>query len=239
MSSAISILSNPPSSNITSTSILVSNHQIQHDLVPVLFSKRSATWRYLQRMHQGGMVLYNTAVLTETDLRRAYPDEKVQKRAIQYFLLGTSIGSVIEIPSVGDCLKALYVVVQEYDDFTAPESKSKMMFLRATGRKPTESEETPEYSLLEVRQLPFNLDYLITFASLCDVIAQVYEKLATEDQTWTLTNMEMFQKIDSRFKKIMTVVSKELESMAREIMLSELNAMDPLGTASHESEWDF
>jgi hypothetical protein len=50
----------------------------QHDLV----TKRSATWRYLQRVHQGGMVLYNTAVLSEADLRQGYPynDEKMQRR---------------------------------------------------------------------------------------------------------------------------------------------------------------
>ncbi|KAF9437773.1 hypothetical protein BGZ76_011159 [Entomortierella beljakovae] len=188
------------------------------------------------------MVLYNTAMLSEMDLRRGYSDEKVQRRAIQYFLLGTSIAPILEIPNVHDCLKALYVVVQEYEYFTAPESKSKMMFLRATGRKVSldskSLEETGEYSLLEVRQLPFNLDFVITFASLCDMIAQAYEKLGTEDRAWTLTNMEMFQKIDNRFKKILTVVSKELEIMAREVMVDELNAMDPLGTSSYDHEWD-
>ncbi|KAF9992430.1 hypothetical protein BGZ79_003086 [Entomortierella chlamydospora] len=116
------------------------------------------------------------------------------------------------------------------------------MFFRATGRKTTldskSPEETGEYSLLEVRQLPFNLDYIITFASLCDTIAQVYEKLGTQDRAWTLTNMELFQKVDSRFKKILTVVSKELESMAREVMLGELNAMDPLGTSTNDNDWD-
>ncbi|KAF9348629.1 hypothetical protein BGX26_012975 [Mortierella sp. AD094] len=181
-------------------------------------------------------------MLSEMDLRRGYADEKVQRRAMQYFLLGTSLASVLEIPNISDCLKALSVVVQEYEYFTAPESKSKMMFFRATGRRVTldsrSPEETGEYSLLEVRPLPFNLDYIITFASLCDTIAQVYEKLGTEDRAWTLTNMELFQKVDNRFKKILTVVSKELESMAREVMLGELNAMDPLGTSTNDNDWD-
>ncbi|KAI1317729.1 hypothetical protein EDD11_007903 [Mortierella claussenii] len=222
--------------------IPVPNHQVQQEMVPILVSKRSATWRYLQRVHQGGMVLYNTAMLSEMDLRRGYADEKVQRRALQYFLLGTSLASILEIPNANDCLKALHVVIQEYEYFTASESRSKMMFFRATSRKVLldgkSFEETGEYSLLEVRQLPFTLDYVITFASLCDMIAQVYEKLGAENRTWTLTSMEMFQKIDNRFKKILMVVSKELEAMAREVMLDELNAMDPLSSSANDHDWD-
>ncbi|KAG0243181.1 hypothetical protein BGX31_011136 [Mortierella sp. GBA43] len=188
----------------------VPNYQVQQDMVPVLITKRIATWRYLQRVHQGGMVFFNTAMLSETDLRRGYTDEKVQRRTLQYFLLGTSLATILEIPNVTDCLKAVHGVVQEYEYFTASESKSKM---------------------------PFNLDYVITFASLCDMIAQLYEKLAAEERAWTLTNMELFQKIDSRFKKILTLVSKELEIMARELMVDELNAVDPLGTPN-DHDWD-
>ncbi|KAG0203688.1 hypothetical protein BGX28_004097 [Mortierella sp. GBA30] len=157
----------PISSNSASTPAIthvstllhgVPNFQVQHDFVPVLASKRTVTWRYLQRVFQGGMVLYNTAVLSEVDLRRGYAsDEKVQRRTLHYFLLGTSLATILEIPNVTDCLKALLVVVQEYEYF-ASESKSKMMFLRATSRKALlldgkTPEETGEYTLLEVRQL--------------------------------------------------------------------------------------
>ncbi|KAG0361071.1 hypothetical protein BGZ54_009252, partial [Gamsiella multidivaricata] len=57
----------------------IPNYQVQQDQVPILVSKRSATWRYLQRVHQGGMVLYNTAMLSEMDLRRGYADDKIQR----------------------------------------------------------------------------------------------------------------------------------------------------------------
>ncbi|KAG0305002.1 hypothetical protein BGZ98_004720 [Dissophora globulifera] len=182
---------------------------VHQDSVPVVIVKRCATWRYMQRIHQGGMVLYNTAMLSEMDLRRGYSDEKTQRRAMQYFLLGTSLATILEIPSPIDCLKALNLVVQEYDYFTT-ESRSKMATTSRRNVLDVKSiEETGEYSLLEVRQLPFNLDYVITFTSLCDMIAQ----------------------------KILAVVSKELETMARDVMLDELNAMDPLGTAQ-DHEWD-
>ncbi|KAG0306006.1 hypothetical protein BGZ97_000905 [Linnemannia gamsii] len=211
----------------------------QHDLV----TKRSATWRYLQRVHQGGMVLYNTAVLSEADLRQGYPynDEKMQRRTMQYFMLGSSLATILEIPGQADCLKALQVVVQEYDYFIASESKSKMMFFRATSRKALlegkSFEETGEYSQLDVRPLPFQLDYIITFASLCDMIAQVYEKLSGHENIWNMHTLDIFQRVDSRFKKILATVSKELEVMARDVMVDELNSMDPLGGTTED--WGF
>jgi hypothetical protein len=46
---------------------------------------------------------------------------------MQYFMLGSSLATILEIPGQADCLKALQVVVQEYDYFIASESKSKMV----------------------------------------------------------------------------------------------------------------
>ncbi|GJJ70506.1 hypothetical protein EMPS_02855 [Entomortierella parvispora] len=215
------------------------------DAFPGLLGKRAATWRYMQRVYQGGTVLYNTALLSDEDLRHGYTDEKMQRRALQYFLLGTSLATILEIPSMADCLKALHGVVQEYEYFTGSESRSKMIFFRTTIRKGTEGvikpfEETGEYSLLEVRTVPFHLDYVVTFASLCDVIAQVYERLGAHDQDMcmNLTHLEMFQKIDGRFKKILALVSKELETIAREVMVDELSSINPLGSWSGHDDWD-
>ncbi|KAF9984140.1 hypothetical protein BGZ75_004284 [Mortierella antarctica] len=214
-----------PSTTTTSTLLHgVPNFQVQHGYVPVMSSKRIATWRYLQRMYQGGMVLYNTAMLSESELRRSYPTEdKIQRRTLNYFLLGTSLAPVLEIPNITDMLKALVVVVQEYE-FFASESKSKMMFLRATSRKALSldgktTEETGEYTLLEVRQV-------------------VYEKITSEERFWTLTCTEMFQKIDLRFKKIMMSACKELETMARDTLADELNAIDPLSAFTQRDDGD-
>ena len=71
-----------PTTNTTSTLLHgVPNFQVQHDYVPVTSSKRIVTWRYLQRMYQGGMVLYNTAMLSENKLRRGYSThDKIQRR---------------------------------------------------------------------------------------------------------------------------------------------------------------
>ena len=46
-------------------------------------------------------------------------------RSQQFFFLGTSLATILEIPNTADCLKALMNVLQEYDYFTAAESRSK------------------------------------------------------------------------------------------------------------------
>ncbi|KAG0000146.1 hypothetical protein BGZ79_006254 [Entomortierella chlamydospora] len=79
---------------------------------------------------------------------------------------------------------------------------------------------------------PFNIDYLITLASLCDAIFQVYDKLLThhkKDQMWQATTLDSFQKADTRFKKVMGTIYRDLEALARDIMTEELNSVDPLG----------
>ncbi|KAG0006840.1 hypothetical protein BGZ65_002976 [Modicella reniformis] len=51
--------------------------------------------------------------------------------------------------------------------------------------------------------MPFNLDYVVTAATLCNIIAQVYEKLPPhlqEEHIWALLTIESFQKIDARLK---------------------------------------
>lgn len=59
---------------------------------------------------------------------------------MQYFILGSSLATILEIPSQADCLKALQVVVQEYDYFIASESKSKMVQYTHPYRKKNEEE---------------------------------------------------------------------------------------------------
>ncbi|GJJ75566.1 hypothetical protein EMPS_07924 [Entomortierella parvispora] len=219
----------------------------QQEWIPTLIHKRITTFRYLQRCFQGGMVLYNTALVSEQEMRAIWTDEKMQRRSQQYFFLGTSLATILEIPITGDCLKALTNVLQEYDHFAAAESRSKSIFSKS-GRKATSDgrtfEETGEYSYLEVRTLPFNLDYIITTSTLCDMIGLLYEKLweqQQQDKLWNFQVLESFQKIDAKFKKILTTMYKELEAVSRDVMIQEFAALDPLASTSmalHDDDWN-
>ncbi|KAF9933242.1 hypothetical protein BGZ67_004372 [Mortierella alpina] len=225
------------------SSILQSNgyHTQQQDWMPSLISKRITTWTYLMRVFRGGMVLYNTALLSEHEMRQIWSDDKMHRRSLQFFSLGTSLATILDIPSTADYMKALNSVTQEYEYFAGAESRAKSIFFK-TGRS---QDEAGEYSFLEVKSLPFNLDYTITTATLCDMISEVYEKIKVQqqqEQIWTLASMESFQKIDTRFKKILAIVLKEIESVARDVMVQELNWLDPLASSStsysQDYEWD-
>ncbi|KAF9984607.1 hypothetical protein BGZ75_003795 [Mortierella antarctica] len=225
------------------SSILQPNgyHTQQQDWMPSLISKRIATWTYLMRVFRGGMVLYNTALLSEHEMRQIWSDDKMHRRSLQFFSLGTSLATILDIPSTADYMKALNSVTQEYEYFAGAESRAKSIFFK-TGRS---QDEAGEYSFLEVKSLPFNLDYTITTATLCDMISEVYEKIKVQqqqEQIWTLASMESFQKIDTRFKKILAIVLKEIESVARDVMVQELNWLDPLASSStsysQDYEWD-
>lgn len=234
----------------------------QQEWLPPLVAKRRATWKYLQRCFEGGMVVYNTALVSDSDMRSCWTEEKMQRRTLHYFLLGTSLATILEIPSTDDCLKALSIVVEELDYYAASETRSKSIFSRARKTSDGKSFIEGEYSHLEVRPVPFNMDYVITVATLCEMIAQAYERMALHQQRqqqkrlqlnplqlaathpyhdfpiWNASSLDLFGKIDGRFKKIYAVLYKELEALARDIVLDELSSIDPLGATRNDSDWD-
>ncbi|KAF9427321.1 hypothetical protein BGZ94_005127 [Podila epigama] len=101
------------------------------------------------------------------------------------------------------------------------------------------------------------MDYIVTTATLCEMICQAYEKIAVVLQEqhyshnnhhhqhqgstslWNVNNLELFQKVDGRFKKIFVQLYKEFESLTRDILLNELNSIDPLGLVAGDHDWDF
>ncbi|KAG0199521.1 hypothetical protein BGX28_007242 [Mortierella sp. GBA30] len=199
-----------------------------------LLMKRVVSWEYLGRVHHGQMAYYNTVVLTEADLRRFYTPDAVQKRTHQCFLLGTSIANVLDIPHLSDYAKSLSALLQEYEHFLSVESKSKMNFFKG-GRRMADGEETGEYIHFEVRTVPFEMDYTVVFATLCEMIAQAYKKFDTHKSS-IITDSDLFHKIDTRLKKISNNAARELEAMARDAMQEELNSLDPIGNLM--VDWD-
>ncbi|KAI8361958.1 hypothetical protein B0O80DRAFT_90162 [Mortierella sp. GBAus27b] len=203
-----------------------------------LLLKRVTSWEYLGWVHNGKTAYYNTILLTEADLRKFYTPELVQKRTHQYFLLGTAIANILEIPHLSDYARALSATLHEYEHFLSADSKLNLQNFFRTGRKASDSrsfEETGEYTYFDVRPLPFDMDYTIVFATLCEMTALAYKKFDTPKAT-IITGSEVFHKIDVRLKKIMNNATKELETMAREALQEELNFIDPI--SSMMIDWD-
>ncbi|KAG0327571.1 hypothetical protein BG000_000902 [Podila horticola] len=198
-----------------------------------LLAKRITTWEYLAKVHYGSSVFYNTIVLTEADLRAYFSPDTAQKRTYQYFLLGTSLANVLDIPDIPNYTRSLATVLQEYEHFLLQESKSKMNFFKGSKKlgDAKSFEETGEYSQFEVKNVPFEMDYTVTFATLSEMIALAYKRFLTSPGSpHSMTDTELFTKIDARLKKISLAATRDLEHMTREALEDELIFLDPIGS---------
>ncbi|KAF9358921.1 hypothetical protein BGX26_000625 [Mortierella sp. AD094] len=116
--------------------------------IPNLITKRIASWGYLTRIFQGGRVFYNTALVTEQDIRHIWTEEKMQKRTQRFFTLGTAIGGILDIPGTHDFARAISHVTLDYESLVAAEVKTKSLFsLKGS------TEETVEYDHLEIHTI--------------------------------------------------------------------------------------
>jgi hypothetical protein len=83
-----------------------------------------------------------------------------------------------------------------------------------------------EYSLLLTPTLPFEPDYFETFATLCDVLIDMYTRvlsLMPSPAVATAPVAELFQKVDSRVRKIIIQGAiKEFEDQTRAHTKSEV-----------------
>lgn len=81
-------------------------------------TKRIATLDYLRRAHEGRVYFFNVMLTPRTDLAKViYPDtKKLQKKAINFFTLGNSLPSILEVggPPL-EYLKAFNHLLHEYE----------------------------------------------------------------------------------------------------------------------------
>ncbi|KAJ1950948.1 hypothetical protein FBU59_000437 [Linderina macrospora] len=100
------------------------------------------------------------------------------------------------------------------------------------------SYETGNFSYLDTHQPPFDLDFLQVFDTFCQITVIMYTKLADSLMAITITQQafDNIAKIDSRFKKMVTVVTKELDELVKNSITQELRTIDPLDMASPDNE---
>ncbi|KAJ1966619.1 hypothetical protein IWQ62_002352 [Dispira parvispora] len=83
------------------------------------------------------------------------------------------------------------------------------------------------FDYLQPRNFPFELDYIHIFDTLCEVICLVYNRI-TETMV-SLPHSQSLQdtivKIDAKFKKIISTVTKELDDLTRQIIQDEFTAL--------------
>ncbi|ORX96485.1 hypothetical protein K493DRAFT_314495 [Basidiobolus meristosporus CBS 931.73] len=201
-----------------------------------LIHKRISTFAYLQRVHNGGAHYFNTILLSEEDLSRFYNNKRLRKRSQKIFILGTSLGPILEITTTPDYVKALHQIIHEYEHFVSDGSKTKKRnFFRKskfTGEQVffnTNFQETGEYIHLDVRTTPFEPDYLQILHTFCDIMVVVYTKLMEGIPEFYRSPLaEVVSKIDTKFKKILAVINRDLDLVVHTLICRELEKMDPL-----------
>jgi len=124
-------------------------------------------------------------------------------------------------------------MLQEFEYHTNEHAKQKMkMFFRKSKivkDEDTSFQESGEYTYLFVPNIPFDLDYFQTFYTLCDILVDVYNKLlAGTANMLSASFTESVIKVDGKFKKIIALVAKEIDTLARNTIKEELKSIDPM-----------
>ncbi|ORZ02683.1 hypothetical protein BCR43DRAFT_481986 [Syncephalastrum racemosum] len=207
-----------------------------------LVSKRTATLKYLRRAHEGNTHWFNTILLTRNDLCSLYPNPRMQRRTCNFYTLGSSLGSLLEINSSPDYVKALNQLLNEFDYYNSDHSskqKMKNIFRKARGKDDNHYTEGGEYTYLTVPHVPFELDYFETFFTLTDIMTEAYQKLLVGFEICTQPYFELVLKCDGKLKKIFSQITKELDGLARDAIKEELMIIDPLSQSNKISPIDF
>ncbi|KAI8055363.1 hypothetical protein BDF22DRAFT_676760 [Syncephalis plumigaleata] len=123
----ISVIGN--SGNSGSASQPSTPRSTHYELLRELVHKRIATLIYFKRLYEGRSFYLNTMIITPELLHTNSPyvndDIAPGKRAYMFYVLGTSLGPLLELTNSTYYAKALYTLVQEYDTFSTEVIKSK------------------------------------------------------------------------------------------------------------------
>jgi len=215
------------------------------DSLRELAQKRMVTFEHLRKTYQGQGLYFGTLKLTKEDLVLNYDNFKMRKRSLHYFTLGYSLASLLEINNIQDFLKSVYALLLEYETWNNDTGKMTMKKIFRINRTEevamdvnTSSSDHLHLVFLDVRNIPFDVDYLQVFSALCDIISRFYGKL----DTWhgeMETVLDMITKIDARFKKIIVQSQKELDALLRQLVRQEITLLDlSLSRGNGLEEWD-
>ncbi|KAJ2814254.1 hypothetical protein H4S07_000053 [Coemansia furcata] len=189
---------------------------------------------------------FNTLLFDPEDLRGMFNSIRLRKRTRSYFMLGASLGPILAISNPSDYIKALGILINEYDTYmteSGNKTKKRNFFRKSKGSDEHSSAmqtsyESGIFSYLDTHTPPFDLDFLQVFDTFCQITVIMYTKLADSLLSIPITQaaFDSIAKIDSRFKKMLGVVTKELDELVKNAVTRELRLIDPLDMASPENE---
>ncbi|CAO3620072.1 unnamed protein product [Cunninghamella echinulata] len=117
----------------------------------------------------------------------------------------------------------------------------KNIFRKTKNRDDYSIESGGEYVYLMVPHVPYELNYFEIFFTLCDALMEVYQKFLNgiESNQCTQSYFELVLKCDGKIKKLFSMITKELDALARNAIKDELKLIDPLSFSNKVTPIDF
>ena len=202
-------------------------------------AQQMATISYLKRTLEGNAFWQGTISLSSQDIQMSFDSETSNlRKAKTYLVFCASLGIVLDKKSLQllDYTRAIALITQEVDNYMSKddlpvasisqynrkETKKKSMFARAS----------EEYTLLHIPHFAFAPDYSQSVRTLLETLRDVYSRLlAYLVQPTTSTRdlgpaiLESFHKFDTKTKKVLSSISRDLELVARDKVNRELEGL--------------
>ncbi|KAJ3192435.1 hypothetical protein HDU82_003210 [Entophlyctis luteolus] len=202
----------------------------EYQILDSLVRTRIHTLAHLQYLHTGTAYYFDTVRLSSDLLAQTYDNAISGRRCWQYKYLGLSVGALLVVISPVDFVKAINVLILEYENETEAKKNPVSIFKK---RPPVDEHDltnvtssfvdTGVYEFLETPDIPFELDYSQVFMSLCDALIAAYNKLidGTEDVCGA-AYLAACRRFDDLVKKIISNVYKDLEKACVAVVRDEL-----------------
>lgn len=201
-------------------------------------SERIASLNNLRRTLSGKIRWFDTVVVTQQDLRSAFlADVNMQRRAKVYFVLGLSLGDILDKRGLQclDFMRALVLVSQELETFSLKEPLPQAPLMTFARKEKTKkslfSRNGDDFALLNIPHFAFNPEYLQSLSTLLEVIYEVYAKITAHVTSGGSVRdigpavIESYNKFNSRIKKLLSAVYKDVDIIARNKVKAELDSL--------------
>ncbi|KAK9454825.1 hypothetical protein V1511DRAFT_501069 [Dipodascopsis uninucleata] len=204
------------------------------DQIPDIASKRIATLKYLRNAFDGQVFWLNTVLLTKADITEMYSDyEKLGKRAMSALVLGVSLSNLMKYDNPSEFLRSFDLLLNEYDAFINQKERTKRN--RTRGNRLRKFSEMEHFSHISMPFIPFDLDLVEVMISSCDMLVEIYSKLASiisdSSSLPSIAVYESFTKIDTRIRKlVLEPLFGEYETAAHNSIANEMRELEVLCT---------
>jgi hypothetical protein len=167
-----------------------------------MIEKRKNNFQYLKTVHDGGTFWLNTVMIDKNKLFSLVSDTtRVPPiRSVMYYYLGLSLSKLLDLPPGPITVRALSQLLEEWEYYFASNTMQSMKYVMARTSSYPYPQYMPNdgdidqirsgvykfnndivYEHLQCPHVPFNLDYVQVFYSLCEMLYELYDKFWHED----------------------------------------------------------